>query len=195
VSLTTEEIERVLTRRTRWIVPVFEDLFQAHNGAAVTRACECFGIQELHAISNENPFTIDPGVVAGADRFVDIRRWADPDTENTEACVASLRARGYRILATSLRPGCVALPEVSIERPVALMFGTELKGLSDVGHELADAFVRIPMFGFTQSFNISVSTALSLAHLTRRLRATDLPWGLADDELDRLRAEWAKKSL
>ena len=195
MSVTEGEIERVLAQRTRWIVPVFEDLFQAHNGAAVTRACECFGIQELHAVRLENEFTIDPGVAAGADRFVDIRIWNDAHRDNTEACVQALRARGYRILATSLRPGCVALPEVEIETPLALMFGTELKGLSDRAHALADGFVRIPMFGFTQSFNISVSPALALAHLTRRLRSTELPWGLAETERDRLRAVWRQHFL
>lgn len=185
-----EELERVLSQRTRYVTAVFEDLFQAHNGAAVIRACECFGVQDLHVISNENPFRVDETIAAGADAFVDVHRWEDPAQDNTTACLSALKEKGYRILATSLRPGCIDLPDLDLDQPMALVFGTELHGLSDKAHDLADDFLRIPMFGFTQSFNISVSTALSLFELTRRLRRSDLDWRLSEEEQATLRARF-----
>ncbi|MDJ0839186.1 MAG: RNA methyltransferase [Acidobacteriota bacterium] len=186
-----DRIEEVLALRTRHIVAVFEDLYQPHNGAAVIRACECFGVQELHAIANHNAWRVSPEIVAGADAWVDIHTWDQPGGANTKTCLEALKERGYRIWAASLREGCIPLTEVPVDRKIALCFGTELKGLSDEAHDLADGFVRIPMHGFTQSFNISVSTALCLFELTRKLQQSRIPWQLSEADRQELRARWS----
>lgn len=190
----TPEFDRILAHRTRHLVAVVEDLYQAHNGAAVLRACDGLGIQDVHAIENRNPFRIDPEVVAGADRFVTVRRWNTPDLDNTAACLGFLRARGYRIAATSLRPGCIDLAELDPVVPTAVVFGTELAGLSERGHELSDVFVRFPMVGFTQSLNISVTLALMFADLGERLRASDVAWRLSETERRELCTHWSAEA-
>ena len=79
---------------------------------------------------------------------------------------------------------------------MALVFGTEKTGITDYVMEHADRFVRIPMYGFTESFNISVSAALLVYTLTRRLHEmTDLDWHLTEDEKDELRLEWSRRTL
>jgi len=183
-------ITEVLDLRTRFLTVVVEDLYQPHNAAAAIRACECFGIQDLHAIATRQSWRVSEEVVAGADQWVDVHTWDKPAAENTLVCLEMLKQRGFSILATSLRPGCIPLSEVPLDRPTALCFGTEKLGLSDLAHDLADGFVRIPMYGFTQSFNISVSTALSLSALSNRLRSSDQPWRLLPKDRHDLELRW-----
>ncbi len=187
----TATFDQVLANRTRYLCLVTEDLYQPHNGAAVLRACEGFGVQDVYAIGNRNPFPLSQEIAAGAERFVDLHSFDQPGADNTSACIQTLRAKGYRIFATSLREGCIPIDEVPLDQPLALLFGTEMKGLSETAHQLADGFVRLPMVGFTQSFNISVSAALSLLSLTTRLRASTYPWRLTAAEHEHLRQRWA----
>ncbi len=180
----------VLALRTRFLTIVVEDLYQPHNAAAAIRACECFGVQDLHAIATRQTWRVSEEVVAGADQWVDVHTWDDPEAENTRVCLETLKEQGFSILATSLRPGCIPLSEVPLDQKTALCFGTEKLGLSDLAHDLADGFVRIPMYGFTQSFNISVSTALSLSDLSGRLRSSPQPWQLTQGDRDHLERRW-----
>ncbi|MEO9257076.1 MAG: TrmH family RNA methyltransferase, partial [Crocinitomicaceae bacterium] len=82
--------------------------------------------------------------------------------------------------------------ELDVSQPIALVFGTEEHGLSDEAITLADDFVRIPMYGFAESFNISVSAALSLQVLREKLMNSDIAWQLSDKELVQLKIEWCK---
>jgi len=184
------QFDRVLSQRTRYITVVTEDLYQAHNGAAVARACDGFGIQDIYAISNRNNFNLCEKVAEGADRWVDVFHYNQEGLNNTEVCLTHLKQKGYRVLATTLRDSCMDIEEVPLDRPIALCFGTELKGLSNCAHEMADGFVRLPMYGFTQSFNISVSTALSLCSLTSRLRSSQLSWPLSLEEQSEIKLRW-----
>ena len=184
------QMGRVLANRTRHLVAVTEDLYQPHNGAAAIRTCEAFGVQDLYAIANRNPFRVSPEIEAGASRWVSLHHYGGPGTGHTRRCLGDLKQRGYRVLSTSLRPGGTPLSELELDQKTALCFGTELAGLSDEAHDLADGFLHIPMYGFTDSFNISVSLALSLSCLANRLRASSLDWRLSPAESTELRLQW-----
>ena len=73
--------------------------------------------------------------------------------------------------------------------------GTELHGLSNEALSEADYKVSIPMYGFTESFNISVSAAILLSQIRKRLEATDKEWKLNKEEQTRLKIQWCKESL
>lgn len=190
-----ELVERVLAQRTRWLSVVVEDLYQPHNGAAVIRACECFGIQDLYVISKRNPFRVSEEVVAGAAGKVTIHPGPPAHESNTRTVLNGLKDKGYRIAATSLRDGCIPISELDLCHKTAILFGTEEQGLSEEAHQLADVFVRIPMYGFTQSFNISVSAALSLFQLSQRLRSANVPWPLEESEKMELRLQWLAQTV
>ena len=104
-----------------------------------------------------------------------------------------MRARGYSIVASTLREGAGGISDVPVDRPLALMIGTELTGLSQVAHENADFLFSIPMFGFAQSFNLSVFSALCLSDLSGRMRALDDSWKLSDSEREALLLEWLSR--
>ncbi len=188
-------VERVLAARTRHLTVVLEDIYQTHNASAVLRSCECFGIQDVHVIENRNAYSVHPDVDQGASKWLDLIRYNDGDGDNTRRCVEELRASGYRLLgATPHRDDCT-LDDVPVDKPAAVMFGTEELGLSAGALESADLFVRVPMFGFTESFNISVCAALMLRELSRRVRAAGGAWELTPEEKEDLRLRWYRKMV
>ena len=190
-----EKIETVLAQRSDFLRVVVEDLFQPHNASAVMRSCEGFGVQHMHVIENRHAFAPNREIALGSAQWITLHRHRDPATDNTGACLTELKAQGYRIVATALRADAVPLEEIPIDRPLALVFGTEKEGVSERVLELADATTIIPMFGFTQSFNISVSAAICLAELMRRIRAQRPDWHLRETEKAVLRERWIRQSL
>ncbi len=187
--------QEVLDNRTRHITIVLEDIHQTHNASATVRSCDCFGIQELNIIENENRFTINPAVTRGASKWVDLTRWNEKGVDNTPICLNHLKEKGYRIIATTPHTSACLLPDLPVDQPLAIMFGRERTGIRESALDLADEHVRIPMYGFTESYNISVSVALTLHDLVTRLHRSDVDWRL--DERDRLEIEyrWITKVL
>ena len=190
-----ELFERVLDYRTRYITLVLEDIYQSHNASAVLRSCECFGIQDVHIIENTNEYRINPDVVMGASKWLDLYKYRGKEF-NTHDAVSELRKSDYRIIATTTREVAVPLEEFDVSKGrFALFFGTELTGLSDELLDQADEFLKIPMHGFTDSFNISVSAAVILHHLSLKLHDSEIEWKLNGKERDDLMIRWLRKSI
>ena len=188
-------MNRVLDERTRYITVLVEDIYQPHNASAVLRTCDCFGVQDVHIVENRNAYQINPGVELGTAQWLTLHRYRDGDN-NTPAAVNALRSTGYRIVATTPHTSQVAVDEFDLNAgPVALLFGNEPDGLSDTALELADQHLVIPMFGFVESFNISVSAAIILHALTGRLRAGGLDYHLTAEERDALLLRWLRGSV
>lgn len=185
----------ILPERTEWIRVVLEDVFQPHNASASMRSCECFGVQHIHVVENRYRYTLNREVTMGASRWVDLHRHDVPGRNNSAACLQTLREQGYRIAATSLQENAVPLPEIPLDQPLALCFGTEEDGLGAGVLEAADLLVRIPMYGFTQSFNLSVSVALCLQELRRRLVAESVDFRLSPAQQRSVQVRWLLRCL
>ncbi|KAA3618097.1 MAG: TrmH family RNA methyltransferase [Calditrichaeota bacterium] len=186
-------IDAVLKNRTRHIAIVLEDLYQTHNASAVIRSCECFGIQDLYAIENKNVFRTHKAIASGSGKWVDVHRFTGSGEENSAACIATLKQKNYQIVVTTLNGEAVPPDAIDLSRPVALFFGNEELGVSPNIVEAAESFVKIPMFGFTQSFNISVSAALLLSNLITRLHQSQITWRLSEQEMFDLRLDWIQR--
>lgn len=158
-------IEQVLAARLGSIIPVVEDVYEPHNGAAVIRSAEALGLQELHVLETGVRFQALRGITRGCHRWMDLARWRD-----ARACVDALHARGFTVLATTPR-GAMPLDAVDVSRPVAIVFGNEHAGLPEATIAACDGAVVLPMFGFTESFNLSVTAALATSQLAARRRA------------------------
>lgn len=186
----------VLSKRTRHLTVILEDLYQPHNASAVLRSCDCFGIQDVHIIENENKFDPSKGVTIGSDQWLSLNYYNKREGNNTIECYEELRDEGYQLIATTPHADDVTIDEISIKKKTALIFGSELTGLSDIALTEADGYARIPMVGFSESFNISVSAALCLYELSNRIRKTkDLGWVLTEEEKLDLQYEWLKNSI
>lgn len=190
-----EKIDHHLGFRTRHVTLVLEDIYQTHNASAVVRSCDCFGVQDLHVIENKNRYTINPDVTLGSSKWVDIIRYGKLNIDNTRECLVGLKQRGYTLAATTPHKDDILLDELDLSEPVALLFGTELTGLTEDALDLADTFVRIPMVGFTESFNISVSAAITLYSVMTRLWKSDIDWRLSQEEQNKIKLRWLLKDL
>ena len=181
---------QVLANRTRYLTVALEDVYQLHNASAVIRSCDVFGVQEAHLIEGRFGNRLDKNIAMGAQQWVDIHRHPD-----SRACIENLREKGYRIIATTPRAESNTLDSFTLEGPTVLFFGTEKEGLSPEVLEQADGALYIPMFGFTESLNISVAAAIILQNLSSRLRTSELPWQLSETEILEKRFDWTCKTI
>ncbi|MTI32780.1 TrmH family RNA methyltransferase [Xanthovirga aplysinae] len=190
-----QKFEEVLKQRTRHLTIVLEDVFQPQNASAVVRSCDCFGIQDLHVIENQYKYNLNPRVVMGAAKWVNIKKYNSSDF-NTPECYRYLRQHGYKIYATSPQESSLELDKFEVgEEKIALVFGTELTGLSDFALENADGQIKIPMYGFTESFNISVSASMSMYDLVHKLRKSSVNWSLTKEEKKEVLMGWYRKVI
>ncbi len=186
---------KVLKDRTKYLTVVLEDIFQSHNASAVLRSCDCFGIQDVHIIENRNEYSVDNDVALGASKWLNLTKYSEEEN-NTRAALKNLKKQGYRIVATTPHNNDVELYDFDVTKgKTAIVFGTELSGISDVVREEADEFLRIPMYGFTESFNISVSAALVLQHLAHEIRNKNIDWNLSEEELLDTKTQWLKTTV
>ncbi len=188
-----EFIENVLNERTRHITLVLEDIYQSQNASAAVRTCECLGLQDIHIIEDESHYAINKKVLKGANKWIDLHRYKMKGANNTEICFRQLRALGYRILVTHPSPDGLAITDIPIEKKIAVVMGSEVHGATDFALAKADQKVFIPMHGFTESLNISVSAAICLNTLLSKLRASNVTWQLTEPEKDALRLQWYRK--
>lgn len=188
--------ERVLNKRTRYLTVVLEDIFQPQNASAVLRSVDCFGLQDVHVIENRNEFTVDREVAMGASKWLNVKKYTKAEN-NTLDAIRQLREKGYRIVATTPHEGDTNLEDFDLRKgKAALFFGTELTGISEIVGNEADEFLKIPMHGFTESFNISVSAAIILHHLTLKMRNDpEVQWGLSMADKDEIKLSWIKRTL
>jgi len=185
---------KIIQHRTRHLTVVLEDIYQPHNAAAVLRSCDCFGIQDVHVIENQNKFEANPDVELGSAKWITMIKHNEKE-ENTADCIASLKKNGYKIVVTSPHKNDCTIEELDITSKTALFFGTEMRGATPVAFEQADGFVKIPMVGFTESLNISVSAAVTLYTLVSRLKKSGVDWRLTEKEIQEIKLQWIKNSL
>lgn len=180
-----EMMKRVAAERTRSLTLVLEDVFQSHNHSAVLRSCECFGVQEVHVVEIDKPFRLINAVAMGGAKWIDLMRW-----KQTETCLAHLKASGFRIAAGTLDAAATPLRDLPLDQPLAVLIGHERQGLTQGAREAADLRFKLPVRGFTESFNLSVFGALCLYELTERIRRENHPWRLSEEEQLDLQLFW-----
>ena len=189
------KIDAALVQRTRHIAVVAEDFHDPHNASALLRTCDAMGIQDVHVVENYNTFKARVGAASGATKWVTRHQYSDPEAANTLVCCEKLRSQGYLIVATS--PHLNALPPeaMPLDQKLAVIFGSERDGVSQRAIAVADYQLKIPMVGFVESLNVSVSAAVCLYTMTQRLRSLEIAWQLSDRDKQALRLDWIRQSI
>ncbi|WP_412560421.1 TrmH family RNA methyltransferase [Winogradskyella sp. MIT101101] len=185
-----QRFQKVLAQRTKHFTVATEDVYQLHNTSAVIRSCDVFGIQEVNVIEEVNSKRIDREIAMGAQKWVDLNRY-----HSTKSCIEDLKSKGYQIVATSPHAEDCDLIDFDITQKSCFFFGRETEGLSQHVLDEADCFLKIPMVGFTESLNISVSAAIILQHVTSKLRKSEIDWKLTEKEWIEKRFDWIKKTI
>ncbi len=190
-----DTLRRVLSERSRYVSIVLEDIYQPQNASAVLRSADCFGFQDVHIIENSHEYRINPDVEKGSSSWLNLHRYNTKENNSLEA-IRQLKSDGYRIVATTPHTKDVNLEDFDLSKgKAAIVFGTELTGISDIVRAEADEFLKIPMYGFTESFNISVSAAIVMHHLRLSLTNSDIDWKLSDAESDTIMLEWLNHTI
>lgn len=197
-----------MEKRTRHISIALEDIYQPYNASATIRTADCLGLQDIHIIENRNSFEPRKRAMRGADKWMDLHRYNSNTLENinshepetfsqhhTIECLNKLKKEGYQLIATSPGDKSISLNEISLKSPTVFLFGTEKHGLSKEALEMSDETLRLPMVGFTESYNISVAVAMTLSHTMNRLWNSDINWQLREKEKNQLKAEWYKRAI
>lgn len=185
----------VLNQRTKHFTVAIEDIYQPHNASAVVRSCDVFGIQEMHVIENKYKFDASNQVAKGAQKWLDFTYYKKKDANNTLDCMAELRSRGYQIIATTPHDESCFLKDFDISKKSAIFFGVEKEGLSNDVISHADGFLKIPMVGFTESLNVSVSAGIILQNLNEKLKNSAIDWALTELEKKEIYLNWLEKSI
>lgn len=188
-----EKYEQIASDRTRYLTIVLENIQKEHNASAVLRTCDCFGVQDLHVIEKDIHYEVQRDIALGAGKWVDIHSHAEGESPSLE-CIKSLKSKGYQIVATTPHTE-KSIQEIDISKPIALVFGTEKTGVSEEILNECDDKVKIPMYGFTESFNISVSAAIAMNSIRGLLQNSDVNWKLSDSEQTLLKIKWCSSIL
>ncbi|MBK5279147.1 MAG: RNA methyltransferase [Bacteroidia bacterium] len=187
-------LEKVLENRTRYITVVLEDIFQSQNASAVVRTCECMGLQDIHVVESKSAYSVNKKVIKGANKWIDLIRYKAKASNNIGDCFKNLKEKGYRILVTEPDAEGSSIDEILVtDQPLAIVMGNELDGASKYALQHADVKVKIPMYGFTESLNISVSAAICLNTLVPKLRQSAVDWQLSLAEKEFIRLQWYRK--
>jgi tRNA (guanosine-2'-O-)-methyltransferase len=185
---------QILKNRTRHFTVVLEDIYQQHNSSAVIRSCEIFGIQDVHVIENKYISNVSKNIAKGSQKWLSFHNYKK-ETNNTIACLNSLKGKGYQLIATSPHHNSCLLHDFDITKKSAFIFGVEKTGVSKEVIKNADGILKIPMAGFTESLNISVAAAIILENLTYKLRTSSINWNLTHKEEEELYTQWIEKTI
>ncbi|MFN8700097.1 MAG: TrmH family RNA methyltransferase [Flavobacteriales bacterium] len=189
-----ELFDQVANERTRHLTVVLEDIYQTQNASAIMRSAESWGVQDIHVIENEHAFNFHRRISKGAYDWLTICRYNE-SAANSLACMHALKQEGYSIAATSLEDSAMAPEDIPLDRPLAIVMGTELTGVSETVRTHCDHFIKIPMRGFTESLNVSVASGVLMYTLMNRLRASGISWRLPEEAQLELKIQWARKAI
>ncbi len=189
-----EVFKKVLEDRTRHFTVILEDLYLKHNTSAITRSCDVFGIQDMHIIENNYKTYVSNPVGKGSQKWMTFHRYNSED-HNTQACIDTVKSKGYQIIATTPHDSSNFITDFDVTKKSAFVFGVEKDGVSDMMLEQADGYLKVPMYGFTESLNVSVAAAIILQEVSTKVRKTDIAWQLTEEEKEDVYLQWLKKSI
>lgn len=183
------KIDRFAEESSDFVLPIMENIYQFRNAAAIIRSVEACGFHKIIALEDENVFNPNAKVARGADNWMQIEKM-----ERSINSLQQIKDRGYKIVAVSPEKEAVSLPNFDISQPVALIFGTEKEGVSPEMLEFADETLIIPMYGFTESFNVSVAAGICMYTLKQKLIDSGIEYKLSPEKKLAMKTQWAINS-
>lgn len=185
-----EKIERKSYESSDFVLPIMEDVYQFRNAAAIVRSAEASAFHKIIALESKNVFDPNLAVTKGADTWVEVEK-----RPHQLESLQEIKNQGYEIVAVSPENNATSLPDFQIHEPVALVFGTEWHGVTDDFLEFCDETLAIPMYGFTQSYNVSVAAAICMYDLKQKLIKSGVEHRLSEEKRMQLKIRWAVNSI
>lgn len=188
-----DTICRTTRLRTDYMTVCVENIFHPQNASAIIRSCEAFGLQNVHVVENLTDFRPNVNIVKGSDKWVDINHY--PKDTSTLEIIQKLRKNGYKIVAATPHEVDFTPQTLDISQPIALFFGTEKQGISKELEQNADNFIKIPMYGFVESLNVSVCAAIMIQTIMDRVRNSQINWQMSERKNKELLHRWMRYSV
>lgn len=182
------KVEKVLSFRQPDLRVVLEEVTNTHNASAVVRTCDAAGVLNIEIIYSEPaPFPVNEAISTRADKWLNLTYH-----RSAVSCLRRLKEQGCKIAATHLGRDSVPYTDLDYTQPIAIVFGNESDGISEKARELADYSIKIPMFGMSQSLNISVSAGIILYEAIKQRMAKGYFQSsrLSPGEFEQLRNKW-----
>ncbi len=187
--------QKIVEWRTHYVSVLLENIYQSHNASAIVRTCEAHGLQDVYIYERNNKFVTNEEISMGADKWLSIHRYNEKEI-SIPVLFDNIHQNGYSIVATTLHKTAVSLYDLPVDKSkLMFLFGTEKEGLSKEMIQHADEYVKIPMYGFTESFNVSVSAGIVLNYIVQKIRNSSLSVSLPQEEKERLLIEWLVRSI
>lgn len=187
-----DKFELIASERTNWVTVVMENITKDHNASAVMRTCDCFGVQTLHLLENSRNYATQREISKGAATWINTKNYSDEN--RIVNCTTELKKAGYQLIATSPH-ATKTIDDINIDQPIALLFGTERTGISKELLSESDHLIKIPMYGFTESFNVSVTVSILLNELRKKLMQSEIDWKLSPQEQTKIKIDWCSKII
>jgi tRNA (guanosine-2'-O-)-methyltransferase len=191
--LTPQRRQRLTTavgKRTQQVRLILQDVHNPHNISACLRSAEAFGIQNIDIVTLNEPFRASTSARGVAD-WLTIHKW-----KTIQECAESVKEQGFLIAAGMPAPESVSLHDLTLDKPLAILFGNEHAGVSPDWQKFVDIYFTIPMMGLVESMNISVCAAITMHHLIYKLQITKHPAQFINlDMQKKLLGLWARKAL
>ncbi|MDN5396741.1 MAG: RNA methyltransferase [Chryseobacterium sp.] len=184
------KIEHFSSESSDFVLPVMDDVYQFRNAAAIIRSVEACAFHKVVAMEEENVFDPNLTVTKGAETWVEVEKMS-----KNIASLKNIKDRGYKILAVSLEKNAVMLPDYQITEPIALVFGTEMEGVSEEVIDFADETLAIPMYGLTRSYNVSVAAGICMYELKQKLIKSGIDYKLSEEKRMKMKIRWAVNSM
>ncbi len=184
------KFREIASKRTYKLTVVLENIYDSHNINAVLRSCEGFGIQQVHIIMPDGySFKYKPSITKKSHKWLDIYFY-----RKTIECIKFLKENGFTIHSSLKSSKSIPHYEIDVyNNKVALVFGNEKDGISEKMVKHSDFLFWIPMYGFSESLNISVAAAITISRLREKMEDKYSNSFLKENDVKSLVDKWILK--
>ncbi len=187
--------EEKVRHRTRHFTLGLENMMKTQNASALMRTADAFGVQRVDVYDKEERWSVSSGISKGVEKWLDVSFFNTYDEGDALTWATRLKEKGHKLYVTALDAKARPVNSLDPKVPATICFGNEKEGASATLLEAADETVYIPMQGFVESFNVSVSCGIVMHHMTLGMERAGIARGLEpEDELDTL-IQWALRTV
>src|SRR6056300_1910238 len=184
-----------VAQRTRHFSLALEDMMKSQNASALMRTADAFGIHRVDVYDKNERFNVSSGISKGVEKWLDASFFNTYNEGNQENWVRQLKSTGRKLYVTAVDPRARPIESIDASVSATICFGNEQEGATSLLQSMADELIYIPMQGFVESFNVSVSCGIVLHHLSHRMELSGIERGLEEeDELNTL-IEWSLRTI
>lgn len=182
-----EKMKRVLLYRQNTLRVFMDYVYSHHNLSAIVRTCDAVNVGKLY-YRHQKEIKLNKEVALGAHKWIFTEY-----VEDIEKFYKDIKAKGYQVLVTLLSKDAVDFSKVDYTKPTLVVLGNEVDGVSETSLKYADKNIIIPIYGMTQSLNVSVANAVILyeAQRQRMLKGMYDKPSLSDEMIEKTLKKWA----